>query len=109
MTARWREGLFLGVIAFLFTYLFTSINNNWQMSLFRAGIGFLLFSLLGYILQILIHLISSQKSTSLLNEETRDEVSEQNDFQNIVDIDQKNDPLFQEVNLGSLHNGDSNH
>lgn len=107
MSESWRVSLFLGVISFLFTYLFSNVNNTWQMSLFRAGIGFLLFFLLGYILQLLFHQIVSKKNTSLLKQESSEELSGQIDFQNKVDMDQMNDSLFQEITLGSLHNGDN--
>ena len=106
MTARWRESLILGVLSFLFTFLFSNLNNTWQMSLFRAGIGFLLFFLLGYIIRFLFHQIASKKSTDIVREQISEELSGQVDFPNRVDINQKVDPLFQEITLGSLHKGD---
>lgn len=109
MTASWRESLLLGVISFLFTYLFSIINNTWQMSMLRAGIGFLLFFLLGYIFQFLFHQMVSAKSISLPAEEMYEEENEQIDHQNRTDFDQNEEPLFQEITLGSLHNGDTNH
>jgi uncharacterized membrane protein YraQ (UPF0718 family) len=107
MAASWRVNLFLGIISFLFTYLFSIENNTWQMSLFRAGIGFLLFFLLGYILRFLLHQIAAKKSTSLLEELNKEEISGQNKIQNDVENGQSDDPSFQAITLGALHNGDN--
>ncbi|MDF2535262.1 MAG: hypothetical protein K0R18_1421 [Bacillales bacterium] len=107
MVASWRGSLFLGFISFLFTFLCSVGNNTWQMSLFRAVIGFLIFFLLGTILQLLLHLIVPMNSTDMQSEEDKEELSEQSETQEEIDSTQSEDPLFQEVNLGSLHNGDS--
>lgn len=108
MTVSWRESLFLGTLSFLFTYLFSSINNTWQMSIFRAGIGFLLFFFLGFILKLFFRQIVHKKNTSLPTEQVNVETSDQNELQNSNDVNQKDDPLFQEITLGSLHTEDNN-
>jgi phosphotransferase system glucose/maltose/N-acetylglucosamine-specific IIC component len=107
MTASWRGSLFLGFISFLFTFLFSIVNNTWQMSLFRAFIGFLVFFLLGTILQFLLYLFAPIKNTYIQSEEDKKELTEQKETQDEIDSAQSEDPLFQEVTLGSLHNGDS--
>ena len=106
MATSWRGSLFLGVISFLFTFLFSIVNNTWQMSLFRAVIGFLVFFLLGAILQFLLHLIAPMNSIDIQSEEDMEELREQNETQEEIDSAQNEDPLFQGVTLGSLYNGD---
>lgn len=106
MAASWRINLFLGIITFLFTYLFSIENNTWQMSLFRSGIGFLIFFLIGYILRFLLHQIAAKKSEKLLEKRSQEKISE-NMKQQLVDNGQSDDPFFKAVTLDTLHNGEN--
>lgn len=63
MVGTWKINILLGTTGFLFTYLFSFMNNTWLTSLFRASLVFLLFFLLGYGLRIGLHQFT-RKETS---------------------------------------------
>lgn len=105
MISNLKVNIILGFITFLFTYLFSIVNNTWQTSLFRALLGFLLFFILGFIVLFILGLIGAKKQENSddslfkkghLNEET---VQKKND-----EIELKSEPGFQSIGLDSLHN-----
>jgi uncharacterized membrane protein YraQ (UPF0718 family) len=55
LAGNWLVNAVMGLIGFLFTFVFTFFNNTWQTSLFRAGAGFLLFFLTGYLFRLVLH------------------------------------------------------
>ncbi|HJV47275.1 MAG TPA: hypothetical protein VJ824_16275 [Bacillota bacterium] len=58
MTSGWIN-LGLGLIAFFLTFYFSWFNNTWQITMFRAGIGFIVFFLFGYLLRFTLSTITS--------------------------------------------------
>jgi len=64
MSVNWGVYGFIGLTASLFTYFFSYTNNTWQTSLFRAGMGFFLFFVLGIILQFIVHQVDSINNTA---------------------------------------------
>ncbi|CRK80897.1 hypothetical protein [Neobacillus massiliamazoniensis] len=63
MARKWSMNIILGVAAFLLTYSFSIVNNTWPDSLFRAGIGFVLFFGFGFFFRFFIQQISSKKDS----------------------------------------------
>lgn len=62
MATIWKVNGLLGLTVFLFTYVFSIMNNTWATSLFRAGIGFLLFFLLGFVLRFVLFMSTKMKN-----------------------------------------------
>lgn len=105
----------IGLIVALITGLFSFFNNTWQLSLFRAGIGFLLFFLLGNILSFFLY----QKVSKSESKNARDQISNMKSNKSI-EIKEKvedlqlaetldeivDEPVFQAIPLQSLHNGE---
>jgi hypothetical protein len=85
---NWKVNLSLGLTASVFTFIFSIENNTWLTSLMRAGLGFLLFFVLAYLLRFFICLISSKKLKN--NQKT-------------VVKDQEEADSFQSISLDSLH------
>ncbi|NRD79420.1 hypothetical protein HPT25_18825 [Bacillus sp. BRMEA1] len=109
MAASWRVNVFLGLSAFLFTYLFSNVNNTWQMSLFRAGIGFLIFFILGFVIRFVIHQLVSRKNVQLVDKQSSEEKAIQKQAKNIHNDKALNDDVsFQSLPLNALHDGDIN-
>jgi len=103
MAATWLVNLLLGVFAFLFTFFFSAPNNTWQLALFRAGIGFLLFFLLGFPLRILLHEIASKK-IPYIEPKQKEQIHNHQEPETYEDHLQDDDTLFQPTPLSSLHN-----
>lgn len=61
MVFSWKVNVILGVLAFLFTYIFSFLHNTWQTSLYRACIGLFLFFIIGYCLQFVTYQILTKK------------------------------------------------
>ncbi|CEG25930.1 hypothetical protein [Bacillus sp. B-jedd] len=70
MSVKWGVNIFLGLLAFVFSWLFSFANNMWLTSLVRACIGFFIFFLFGLILQIVLQLFSYRKNNLLEAEGT---------------------------------------
>lgn len=99
----------------LITGLFSFVNNTWQLSLFRAGIGFLLFFLLGNILSFFLY----QKVSKNESKNAQDQISNVKSNKSI-EIKEKvedlrlaepldeivDEPVFHAIPLQSLHNGE---
>ncbi|PFP30761.1 hypothetical protein COJ96_02015 [Bacillus sp. AFS073361] len=104
MVANWIVNASLGLTAFLFTYYFSLQNNTWQTALFRAGIGFLLFFILGIILRFILHQIISKKNPELSQKQnTVEESSPETERTNHVEEVPMAEPVFQSIPLDSLH------
>lgn len=110
MKANWRVNVLLGFPAFLFTYFFSYVNNTWQISLFRATIGFILFFMVGYIVRYILHQIALKNDSSSNKKHHQNieiESSQAVEGDNQVEKGQMVDSSFQTIPLHSLHNGAS--
>lgn len=107
MTGNWKINTILGCTGFLFTYLFSIMNNTWQTSLFRAGIGFLLFFLLAYVLRFVLHqTLEKQKIEAIISPQqegivapSKIEINEQSE--EVVEDEME----FEAIPLHNLHSG----
>lgn len=63
MAGKWSMNIILGVTAFLLTYSFSIVNNTWPDSLFRAGIGFILFFVISFFLRFLLQQMFSKNAS----------------------------------------------
>ena len=106
MKKKWGNSTILGVIAFLFTFFFSLMNNTWQTSLFRAGTGFLLFFSLGF-----ISLFALQQ---ILKKKVQTPNMEKAEADGTFTMNQENNPeanmeevAFQAIPLQALHNGET--
>ncbi|MDR7000951.1 hypothetical protein [Neobacillus niacini] len=106
MAANWIVNVIFGVAAFLLTFVFSIGNNTWQTSIFRSGIGFLLFFVFGYILRSILYQISVMKTLKRLEDPSIEEEWETEDYLNRIGEKQANESSFQAVPLHSLHNGE---
>jgi hypothetical protein len=107
MVANWGINAILGLTAFLFTYFFSLVNNTWQTSISRAGIGFLLFFILGYIFRFVLYQIALKKTLDLIQKKSREEESKQEEKRKShVEEVTMDEPSFQAIPLRSLHNGE---
>jgi uncharacterized membrane protein YraQ (UPF0718 family) len=107
MSGNWRVNAILGIIAFLLTYLFSFVNNTWLTSSFRAGIGFLIFFVLGFFLRFLLkHQLVSKNNTGLIQKQNvGEEFSPKVEQEKKIDEEALDDPLFLALPLHSLHKG----
>jgi hypothetical protein len=106
MNGKWGISTGFGVIALICTFLFSLMNNTWQTSLFRAGIGFILFFILGFITLVSLKQISQRKITLQTSGKVEDK--------NQLTIDQESETEaemdemdFQAIPLQALHNGET--
>lgn len=107
MAGNWRVNAMLGITAFLFTYFFSFVNNTWVTSLFRAGIGFLIFFIFSFFLRFVVHhQIVSKKNTGIIQEQNAGEDSSPKmEQEKKIDEQPIADPLFQALPLHALHKG----
>jgi hypothetical protein len=102
MTGTWLVNVILGFSAFLFTILFSIMNNTWMTSLLRGVIGFVFFFLLAYILRYVLNQKSiGPKPKPIKEDEFHIEDIERERVKGI----EEEDTSFQALNLGALHNG----
>ncbi|MDR7235731.1 hypothetical protein [Neobacillus drentensis] len=107
MAGNWGVNAILGLTAFICTYLFSFTNNTWQTSLFRSGIGLLLFFLLGYIFRYVLQQIGSKKNTAFIEKQSMDKrTNPKEDQKNEADEEQIGESSFQSIPLQALHNGE---
>jgi uncharacterized membrane protein YraQ (UPF0718 family) len=104
MLVKLKINMTMGVIAFLFTYLFSFLNNTWQTSLFRAIGGFIIFFLLGFVLSFILKQLAGNTNVSLEEEpklvvENNSEIEK--DHPKVEELTEE--PGFQAVPLHSLH------
>jgi hypothetical protein len=106
MAANWKLNAFLGLTAFLLTYLFSYTNNMWQTSLFRAGIGFLVFFVLGYVVRLVLNKVKIKNTSSSIHEHHSVEGS-------YVEMEASRhegnewEESFQQIPLNGLHKGEN--
>jgi putative Mn2+ efflux pump MntP len=105
MKANWGVSTIFGVMAFICTFFFSLLNNTWQTSLFRAGIGFMLFFILGYLTMFSLKQISQKKMASHTNEKSEDEGKAKIDQERETEA-KMDETDFQAIPLQALHNGD---
>lgn len=106
MAKKWKFNVIFGFTAFLFTYFFSIANNTWQTSSFRASTGFLLFFVLGYMLQFFLSQIVSKKNASPFQKQTVGVKADlEMESKNLDDLPHGEQP-FQAIPLHSLHNGE---
>lgn len=108
MELNWKVNTLLGTTAFLLTYFFSITNNIWQTSILRAIFGFLFFFLIGYILRFLLSQMNVKKienNSNLIHEQFTEDVLEQAQEELLGELD-KEDILFQQIPLHSLHKGE---
>lgn len=103
MAVRWGVNIIIGFTAFLLTYVFSFVNNTWQTSLFRAGIGFILFLVLGFILQIFFSQKPVQNDRNGIQVEISDDGRNQEPEMTSEMDDSKGEEAFQALPLQSLH------
>jgi uncharacterized membrane protein YraQ (UPF0718 family) len=104
MLAKLKINMAMGVIAFLFTYFFSFLNNTWQTSLFRAIGGFILFFLLGFVLRIILKQMAVNKTVSMRDESklvVENNIEIEKDHPKVEEL--AGEPGFQAVPLHSLH------
>ncbi|ETI69332.1 hypothetical protein [Neobacillus vireti] len=107
MAGNWGVNAILGLIAFICTYLFSYLNNTWQTSLFRAGIGLLVFYVLGYIFRFALLQIGSKKNGNYIHKQALDEgIKPQVDQKNEIDEEPIGESSFQSIPLQALHKGE---
>ncbi|WP_043930462.1 hypothetical protein [Bacillus sp. EB01] len=58
---KWKVNILLGLVACTASFLFSYMNNMWHVSLTRAGIGFLLFFMAGWVAQIVLGLLKVEE------------------------------------------------
>jgi len=112
---NWIVTAFIGVLAFILSFCFTIVNNTWLTSLFRAAIGFVVFFILGCIVQIILKLIMSRAADSNIRLKQEPGVNGDVNFSSLAEAEHGNpagetsndgeEPEFQSVSLSSLHNG----
>jgi len=102
MSVKWGVNIILGLLAFVFSWLFSFANNMWLTSLVRACIGFFIFFLFGLILQIVFQLFNYSKKDlsktegSISEIQTREEIS-------ITSEHQIEEHSFTGISLETLH------
>jgi len=106
MKANWGVSIIFGVMAFLCTFFFSLTNNTWQTSLFRAGIGFLLFFILGYLTKFILKQISQKKIPLHTNQNSEDEGIPKIDQEERESEAKMDETDFQAIPLQALHNGE---
>lgn len=102
MSVKWRVNIFLGLLAFVFSWAFSFANNMWLTSLFRAFIGFFIFFLFGLILQILFQLFNYSKND---NSKAQVSLSEIHTRAEILNTSEHNNEenSFTGISLETLH------
>lgn len=108
MELTWKVNTIMGATAFLLTYFFSITNNIWQTSILRAIFGFLFFFLLGYILRLVLSQMNVKKienNSNPIHEHFTEDVLEQEQEELLGEIN-KEDRLFQQIPLHSLHQGE---
>ncbi|MED3563676.1 hypothetical protein [Bacillus xiapuensis] len=105
MLWNWKVNVILGGMAFLLTYVCSFTNNTWQTSLFRSGIGFLLFFIFGYVFRSVLYQITAIKSPNQMMDSKNTEQDGRVEEFNRMEEQQAEEPSFQEIPLTSLHKG----
>ncbi|MDQ0199540.1 hypothetical protein [Neobacillus ginsengisoli] len=106
MKANWGVNAILGFIAFLLTYIFSFMNNTLLTSLIRAGIGFLLFFIVGNMLQLVLQHMVTKKNSDLVQQQNEVETSKVGDGKSPIEKVELGEQSFQSLPLDLLHNGD---
>lgn len=108
MAGNWRFNAILGLSALLFTYFFSFVNNTWQTSTLRAGIGFLVFFVVGYFLRVVLYQLVSKKSAGNSKKQNLDNNSTEM-VERIIQ-EEENGPvdehLFLSLPLHAIHKGE---
>jgi amino acid permease len=105
MKGKWRISIIFGLIAFICTFFFSLMNNTWQTSLFRAGIGLILFFIIGYITLIVIQQFSQKKFSLPIDTKVKGEGITERDQVSKLETDVA-ETDFQAIPLQALHNGE---
>ena len=82
------------------------MNNTWQTSLFRAGIGFLLFFTVGYLLLFVLHQILQKKVSLSSNDKVAEEGKPEFEQEKQLVEGPMDESAFQAIPLQALHSGD---
>ncbi|MFJ7726564.1 hypothetical protein ACIQXV_10390 [Neobacillus sp. NPDC097160] len=107
MAGNWGVNAILGLTAFICTYLFSYSNNTWQTSLFRAGIGLLVFYVLGYIFRFVLQQVGSKKNGAYIQKQALDEgINPELDQKNEIVEEPIGESSFQSIPLQALHKGE---
>jgi hypothetical protein len=107
MAGKWGVNVILGLMGSLLTFLFSFVNNTWQTSIMRSGLGFLIFFVLGYLLQYIIRKIGAAKASEPKEYRERyEEVNSADDKTVIAEEKTETDSSFQAISLTSLHKGE---
>jgi TM2 domain-containing membrane protein YozV len=69
-----KINVILGLTAFVITFLVSRVNNIINTSLFRSGIGFLVFFLIGYILRFVLYQIQIKKVPDITTDQPTQEM-----------------------------------
>jgi phosphotransferase system glucose/maltose/N-acetylglucosamine-specific IIC component len=109
MVLNWKVNTMMGLTAFLLTYLFSFTNNTWQTSVFRAGIGFVIFFVLGYIIRVVLYQMSLKKSSSQVENQNTGEASYLDlELEKLGEaVIEEESSSFQQIPLTALHNGEN--
>jgi hypothetical protein len=108
MAGNWGVNVILGLMGSLLTFLFSFSNNTWQTSIVRSGIGFLIFFVLGYLLQYILRQISAAKTSQPKKHRKRHEEIKRADDQTVFSKEKtESDSSFQAISLNSLHQGET--
>jgi uncharacterized membrane protein len=73
MVGNWKFNVFFGLVALVFTLLFSLPNNTWQTTIFRGSIGFFIFYILAYLVRAIFFLIISRKTKQVIASEIEHE------------------------------------
>ncbi|MEH7253867.1 hypothetical protein V7111_17225 [Neobacillus niacini] len=105
MIANLKVNIILGFVSFLFTYLFSFVNNTWQTSLFRSILGFLVFFILGLILRFLPQQNEAKETAKSSNDPLNEGVLKaEEEPRKKEEKELESEPSFQSIPLDSLHN-----
>jgi hypothetical protein len=102
MIVKLKVHVGLGLIAFLFTYFFSILNNTWQTSLYRAAGGFLLFFFFGIVFLMVINQMVG-KSHPEKQEKSKVEIEVKLKVDHVDVVEMTDTTGFQNVSLHSLH------
>jgi hypothetical protein len=103
MVGNWKFNFFFGLVALVFTLLFSLPNNTWQTTIFRGLIGFFIFYILAYLVRAIFFLIISRKTKQVFASEMEHENEAFDPFIEEESNDFTFENQFESIPLHALH------